>query len=197
VGGPAAATLSASEPEYAGFGVRAAANLIDGVVEFGVSFAAHMVAMMVLAVMAALGAGPEDWLERVTETGAFDMALGVAAMIIFHTLAEGFGGATIGKAIFGLRVRQTDLAPCRPGPALVRNLAFVIDSFFFGLVAYQAMSSSTCQQRLGDKWAGTVVVKASSLDRQAHQVPSVAPGILFSLAVTGAIVTIGSIARAL
>jgi uncharacterized RDD family membrane protein YckC len=65
--------------------------------------------------------------------------------------------------MLGLRVRRSDLAPCTVGAAFGRNLAYYIDSFFFGLVAYSSMSKSPRQQRLGDKWAHTVVVKSATL----------------------------------
>jgi len=43
--------------------------------------------------------------------------------------------------------------------ALVRSMAYVVDSFFFGMFAYANMQKSPQRQRLGDFWAGTVVCK--------------------------------------
>ena len=80
------------------------------------------------------------------------------------------------KAILGLRVKRAeDFAPCGLLRAAGRNLAYYIDAFFFGLVAYSAMSKSRMSQRLGDQWASTVVVQASSLP------PGAAGGLGFGL----------------
>lgn len=196
-GGASASNLSPSEPEYAGFGVRAVAHVIDWVVEFCVLLVAQMVAFVVLAMMAQLQAGPADWAERTNKMSATGLAVGVVGLVVYYTLAEGLGGATIGKALFGLRVRRVDHSPCGLGAAFLRRLAIFVDGLFFGLVAYQAMMSSVTQQRVGDKWAGTVVVKASSLDRREHPLPSIVFGILVSLVVTGAVGLIGTFVKVL
>jgi hypothetical protein len=55
------------------------------------------------------------------------------------------------------------LGPCTLRGAILRNLGYYVDAFFFGMVAYGSMSRSPMQQRLGDKWGRTVVVKVASL----------------------------------
>jgi uncharacterized RDD family membrane protein YckC len=65
--------------------------------------------------------------------------------------------------ILGLTVLDATGGFCKPGAALGRELAYYIDALFFGIVAYASMNKSACQQRLGDKWAHTVVVRRRSL----------------------------------
>ena len=45
-----------------------------------------------------------------------------------------------------------------------RNLAYYVDSLFFGLVAYQKMSESPKRQRIGDHWGRTMVVRLAEID---------------------------------
>jgi uncharacterized RDD family membrane protein YckC len=60
-------------------------------------------------------------------------------------------------------VVKEDASPCGVNAGLIRSLAYMIDSLFFGLVAYLQMNKSPQQQRLGDRWAGTIVVRRASL----------------------------------
>jgi uncharacterized RDD family membrane protein YckC len=152
-----------AEPEYAGFGVRAGARIIDTIaaVVFGmIGGATGGVIASVLAVSGVLAPG---WLQRIQGLSVGSFGFGVLASLTYHTLSEGLGGASVGKALLGLRVKREGLRPCGVGRALVRNLAYYVDGFFFGMVAYSVMSSSERQQRLGDRWGHTVVVRASSL----------------------------------
>ena len=90
----------------------------------------------------------------------FDLGVGIAAMVTYTTLSEWLGGATLGKVLAGLRVVSAN--PPTAGPsfraALRRGLAFYVDALFFGLIAYSAMMRNQRGQRVGDTWAGTVVV---------------------------------------
>jgi uncharacterized RDD family membrane protein YckC len=89
--------------------------------------------------------------------------LSLLGTLSYHSLAESLGGATVGKAALGLRVRSTSGGPAGVGAGVIRSLLYFIDAFFFGLVAYSFMSKSRLQQRLGDRAADTVVVNAASL----------------------------------
>jgi uncharacterized RDD family membrane protein YckC len=114
-------------------------------------------------VLAAAGALSPGWQHRMQGMSAGTFAFGMLSGLVYHMLSEGMGGASLGKLALGLRVMHEDLRPAGVGQALVRNLAYYIDSFFFGLVAYSAMGKTRRQQRLGDRWGHTVVVRAASL----------------------------------
>lgn len=70
------------------------------------------------------------------------------------------GGRSPGKMALGLRVVGEDGLPVRPGESLVRNLLRVVDalpvSYVVGLLA---MVLSADGRRLGDRVAGTLVVR--------------------------------------
>jgi len=70
----------------------------------------------------------------------------------------------------------------------VRSVAFYLDSLFFGLIAASSMQSSELKQRLGDKWAHTIVVG------QAQPVQNTQPsGWRFVFVFLGAVVADGLI----
>jgi uncharacterized RDD family membrane protein YckC len=56
-------------------------------------------------------------------------------------------------------VVQDDGSRCRPRSAIIRELAFFVDSFFFGAVGYTAMTANDQNKRHGDRWADTIVRK--------------------------------------
>lgn len=91
-----------------------------------------------------------------------DLGVGVAALVLYTTLAEWLGGATLGKACTRMRVVPADdpEAPLTLRAAAIRSVAFFVDGLIFGLVAYSAVARSERGQRVGDHWAGTVVVWA-------------------------------------
>jgi uncharacterized RDD family membrane protein YckC len=86
----------------------------------------------------------------------------------YYTLFEAAAGATPGKLAVGLRVVRLDGR--RPGlqAALIRNVLRIVDALFFYLVAVVAVESSPYKQRLGDRVAGTSVVKRAALASTEH-----------------------------
>jgi predicted RND superfamily exporter protein len=78
----------------------------------------------------------------------------------YLVLLQGLAGATLGKLVAGVRT----IDPARPGgptpgirAAAVRTAGLVPD--LFGLVALPVMLASPERRRLGDRWAGTLVVR--------------------------------------
>ena len=74
-------------------------------------------------------------------------------------------GATLGNSIAGLKEipknginRNLTFAE-----SLKRHLVDPIDMFFFGLVGIITINSTDLNQRVGDLWAGTIVVRNKSL----------------------------------
>ncbi len=161
--------------EPAGFGIRFAAQLLDLIVTSLIGLVAGAIGGILAALLAMPG-----WQDRVGEVTPMGYLISFGASIVYHTLAEGLGGATIGKAICGLRVLTEQRQPCTIGKALVRSLGYYVDGLFFGLVAWSSMSRSPTKQRLGDKWAGTIVVHNRSA--QSLALPSPALGMLVSVA---------------
>jgi len=161
----------------AGFGIRAAARVIDTVVGLGLGLVAGFGVGLTAVALAASGSLPPGWQHRLGTLSASGVALSFLGTVLYHTVAESMGGATIGKAICGLRVRREDLSPCGFGGALIRSLAYFIDALFCALVAYMTMSNSRWQQRVGDKWGKTVVVKVTSLEERGAVNPGIGGGI--------------------
>jgi uncharacterized RDD family membrane protein YckC len=74
---------------------------------------------------------------------------------------------TPGKFSQGLVVRNIDGAPCNAKQILIRTVARVLEAnpiLLGGIPAGIAIFSSAEKQRLGDMWAGTVVVPRAKLN---------------------------------
>ena len=94
--------------------------------------------------------------------------------IIYFVLLEGLAGATIGKFATGIRVVNQDGTKLDWPAAIVRNVARIVDAFpyvFPYLVGAISVWASPNQQRLGDRWANTVVVTKESVAVPSGGVP--------------------------
>jgi uncharacterized RDD family membrane protein YckC len=78
----------------------------------------------------------------------------------YFVLLEGSRGQTIGKIITKIKVVGEDGKPIDMNQALIRNLLRIIDGLFAYLVGAFLIWRSDKKQRLGDRIAKTVVVKA-------------------------------------
>lgn len=90
-----------------------------------------------------------------------DFVIPIAITLAHFVVLEGAFGATVGKVVLGIRVRRPDGSRIGFGPALIRNLARVVDAFPYVipyLVGGIAVIRSDTDQRLGDRWATTVVI---------------------------------------
>ena len=81
-------------------------------------------------------------------------------MIAYYTYLEGSRGQTIGKMITKIKVVNEDGKPIDMNQAFKRNILRVIDGFVLYLIGAILIWRSDKQQRLGDRIAKTVVVKA-------------------------------------
>ena len=146
------------------FWPRAGARLIDLVAHYMIAVAIGLIFGIFIGIVAAAEHLPVEQLtQRFAGISASTFLLGILASIAYHTLSEGMGGATLGKQMLGMVVVKEDSGLCDVNAGLIRSLAYLIDSLFFGLVAYLQMNKSPRQQRLGDRWAGTIVVRRASL----------------------------------
>jgi len=85
-------------------------------------------------------------------------SLNTAIFFLYLWLLEASFGATLGKAIVGIRVVQT--TERNPLAALaIRNLLRVVDGLGFYLVGAVVAGCSRIHRRLGDICAGTVVIE--------------------------------------
>src|SRR5882724_2908300 len=96
-----------------------------------------------------------------------EFAIGFA----YGALLEGFwNGQTIGKRLFHLQVIDQAGLPLRIEQAWVRNLMRVFDALPFAyLVGGISVLSSRLMQRLGDRVAGTLVVRETPVAAPADE----------------------------
>jgi uncharacterized RDD family membrane protein YckC len=87
-------------------------------------------------------------------------------LIMTVGLESGLGG-TIGNSLVGLKAIPIsgNNRKLTFGESFKRHLLDPIDMFFFGLVGIITISNSEKNQRLGDLWAKTIVVKMKSLTK--------------------------------
>jgi uncharacterized RDD family membrane protein YckC len=113
--------------------------------------------------------------------GAARVALSIAAFVLVlvggpiavETLSH---GRSLGKLACGLRVVRDDGGPIRFRHALVRGAIGVVEILMtFGVVACIASLVSARGRRLGDVFAGTLVVRERVPAGQASSVPSPPP----------------------
>lgn len=95
------------------------------------------------------------------------LQIGVITIIpsVYFILMEAVQGATVGKMVLGIRVVRLDGSDMSWGQAIVRNLLRLVDQlptaipYLLGAVL---ILNSSRRQRLGDRLAGTVVVRRGS-----------------------------------
>jgi len=157
-------------PRGVGFWIRAAARVLDGGIHFVVSlFAGAMVGIVVVILASLSGVAPEILLERVGAAGLVTYGASFLGASTVHVLCEGLHGSTIGKWLCRITVISEDGVSASPVAALKRELAFYVDSLVFGIVAALSMKDSPRRQRIGDKWADTMVVKLADVPPSARR----------------------------
>lgn len=167
-----------TEPkEGAGFGVRFGARVIDMVIHYIIWFAIPFVVGTIVAVYAAIAEIPLDQiLDNSMPPLLIRFLLPTTSYVLFYAFSECIAGTTVGKLIFRLHVVSIKSKPITFSAALKRSLSFYVDSLLLGLVAYDSMRKSLLNQRIGDRWADTVVVPRANLI--SSQIPSTGKYIL-------------------
>ena len=154
----------------AGFWIRVLARLIDTCVSGAIGLFTGLVAGITLVILQSSSIIEPGWLHRIQGIHLETLAASLMGVAFYHTLCEGIHGATLGKLICGLSVLKEDhLTPCGLKAAVIRSFAYFVDAFFFGLVAYLSMEKTALQQRHGDHWGGTVVVKKSQVPAESRR----------------------------
>lgn len=128
----------------AGVGIRALSTIVDGII-LGV----------IGGVLAAV-------LGSDFSNGNISSSYYLWSLVIgfcYYTYFEGKTGATPGKMVCGLRVVKLDGSACDISAAAMRTACRILDGLFAYLVAAIFVWSTERNQRIGDKMAGTVVVR--------------------------------------
>ncbi len=147
----------------AGFWIRALARIVDTLFGLFIGFAAGILAAVVIMILSRVGVIAPGWQNRLRGFSFISLGFGLLGNIGYHCLCEGIHGATLGKLCCGICVMTEDLKPINVKGAVIRTLAFYLDAMFFGLVGYSSMSKSRLNQRYGDVWGKTAVVKVREL----------------------------------
>jgi uncharacterized RDD family membrane protein YckC len=74
-------------------------------------------------------------------------------------------GSTLGNGIVGLKPipKNGTVRKLTFGESFKRHLVAPIDMFFFGLVGLITIYNTDLNQRIGDLWGGTIVVRNNNL----------------------------------
>lgn len=147
--------------EGAGFGIRALARIIDIAFGYFLGLVAGLIGAIVLVIMERTGMIPSGWQTQIQGMTATTFSLSLFGAFSYHFLCEGIHGSTLGKLICRLRVINADGKPSSVKGSFIRSLAWHIDGLFFGLIGYSSMNNSPLNQRYGDVWGKTIVVKSS------------------------------------
>jgi uncharacterized RDD family membrane protein YckC len=89
----------------------------------------------------------------------------IGTTFVYYFMLEWLFASTIGKRLFGLRVVDKDGDACSLGASLKRNIMRFLDwlpSFY--VVGAISLAASKDRQRLGDRFASTMVTKAPEKD---------------------------------
>jgi uncharacterized RDD family membrane protein YckC len=149
-------------------GSRTIAAIVDLFIESVALFAAFLVAVLVVQ--------PGD--DALAEAVAILVYVGI--VVGYPVGSETFmRGRTVGKMVMGLRVVRDDGGPIRFRHAFTRGLLGAVverPGFLLGLPAIISMLASNRSKRLGDIFAGTVVLQ-ESVPRTTGVAPSMPPGL--------------------
>ncbi|MEP3049724.1 MAG: RDD family protein [Roseibium sp.] len=141
------------EPVYIGLGRRFVAHFVDLILVF------IMFYVIGLQVAEKTGGLTPDGFDLDGTPALIVIALTFFASTLYFALTEGAGGQSFGKKILGIKVVSADGSPCSFGQAFSRNVLRLIDGIAFYLVGVIFLMRSDTKQRLGDRVAGTVVIR--------------------------------------
>jgi uncharacterized RDD family membrane protein YckC len=149
------------------FWPRAGARVIDLVTHYFLAFCSAFLFGVLLAFVAALlHTSSHVPIAHRKLTGGALFVFALLGSFAFETVCKAVHGSTPGKRLLSMVVVQEDGSPCRFGSACIRELAYFIDSLFFGLIGYFNMQKNPQQQRHGDEWAHTIVCHRSDVAPQ-------------------------------
>lgn len=147
----------------AGFWIRALARIADAIFGIFVGFLGGTLAGIMIRALSMMNMVRPGWQYRLHRFSLASVLFALMGSIAYHFFCEGIHGATLGKFLCGIRVVSEGEKPPTLRGAFLRTIAFYIDAIFFGIIGYTSMMKSPLNQRYGDLWAKTVVVKVSEL----------------------------------
>jgi len=153
----------------AGFWIRAAARVIDTIFGFVLGFVVGIICGIALVMLSKTGIVSPGWQDRIRGLHIVPFLFSAIGNLGYHTMMEGLYGASVGKLVCQLRVLREDGTPIGFSGAIVRSLAYYVDALFFGLIGYSKMRESDLNQRFGDHWAHTVVVRTADVPDSSRQ----------------------------
>lgn len=137
-------------------GARIGAQIIDTII-MGVIFV--VIFFVIGAIGSAVGGNAGGTISLI------GLLLAFVATLFYWLLLEGlWGGYTVGKRVFGIKVVEEDGSQCSLGSSFVRNLLEIIDGLFYYLVGFIVMAITDKRQRIGDRLGGTTVVRETPTD---------------------------------
>jgi uncharacterized RDD family membrane protein YckC len=145
---------ASSQLEKAGLPLRFVAVLLDAVI-----------VLFPLAIVVGLLAGGgfresgDGYASAGVEVGGNAFWALLAVGLGYYVVCEALTGMTVGKRMVGIRVVDENGEHLSLAAAVVRNVLRLVDAFFFYLVGAIFALASPLGQRLGDRAAGTVVVR--------------------------------------
>ncbi len=170
------ATAVAARPpaqgEAVGFQARVFPRLIDSALHLVMALLGGMAAGVALAVLAKQGLVDTGWLERLKLSLGPRLAVSVSTTLASTAVMNRVSGTSVGKWLFRQRLVRIDGTRPRLLDGVVRELGLYIDLLFFGAVGYVTMKDSPLRQRVGDKWANTVVVRADTVSLAGRASPT-------------------------
>mgnify|MGYP006294999281 FL=1 len=141
-----------------GVGIRGIAMTVDSFVWLAMFVITTLVVGAATGQIEETANGVEANLEGTAGTVAFLGWLGLG--IGYHTLLEWRYGKTIGKYLVSIRTVEADGSALSLRSSLVRNLLRLIDWLpMFYVVGILLVAVSSDHERLGDRIAGTAVVR--------------------------------------
>jgi uncharacterized RDD family membrane protein YckC len=136
----------------------------------GIRFAAHLIDLIIILVFYFIVGGLIAGLVGGKTDEGFALQGGPALLVMMLTSLFGlayftfletrWNGQTLGKKLTGIRVTTEGGEPLPFSTALIRNILRVVDGLCFYLVGAILVWRSPRKQRLGDRIAHTVVIKA-------------------------------------
>src|SRR5688572_1477875 len=116
----------------AGFGTRFGARLIDTIIHNLTGGVFGLAAGIMLGLYGLIAAVPvEELTAKAGAASPLDFAFALIGSILFHTICEYMYGASPGKVICKIHVRQENGQPISLAAAFKRSIAYFIDSLVF------------------------------------------------------------------
>jgi uncharacterized RDD family membrane protein YckC len=147
----------------AGFWIRVLARIIDFGAGYLMGFVVGILGYIVLSILQRFAVIEPGWPWKINEGRALLVLASLVGSVLYEIAGEGLSGATLGKVTCGLRVISEDFSPCSVKQAFIRSVAYFFDGLIFGAVGYMEMTKTPREQRHGDRWAKTLVVKSSQV----------------------------------